>query len=286
MNKTIEQLLVEGKRLLKDAHIETWALDAEVLLSHILSFSRVQLFTNSKDKLLEEQEIKFKEFIYKRLQGMPIQYLTNEQEFMSLPLYVDKSVLIPRQDTEILVETALNLINKEKETRILDLCTGSGCIGISMAYYAPYSNIIGIDISDSALKVAEYNAKINGVNDRISFVKSNLFNEVPNSLKGKLDMIISNPPYIPTKDIKMLMKEVREHEPSIALDGGQDGLDFYKLIIKDGKGYLKSGAILIFEIGYNQGKIVSQVLKSSGFKEVEIKKDLAGLDRVVFGIKE
>lgn len=286
MNKTIEQLLVEGKRLLKDAHIETWALDAEVLLSHILSFSRVQLFTNSKDKLLEEQEIKFKEYIYKRLQGMPIQYLTNEQEFMSLPLYVDESVLIPRQDTEILVETALNLINKEKETRILDLCTGSGCIGISMAYYAPYSNIIGIDISDSALKVAEYNAKINGVNDRISFVKSNLFNEVPNSLKGKLDMIISNPPYIPTKDIKMLMKEVREHEPSIALDGGQDGLDFYKLIIKDGKEYLKSGAILIFEIGYNQGKIVSQVLKSSGFKEVEIKKDLAGLDRVVFGIKE
>lgn len=286
MNKTIEQLLVEGKRLLKDAHIETWALDAEVLLSHILSFSRVQLFTNSKDKLLEEQEIKFKEYIYKRLQGMPIQYLTNEQEFMSLPLYVDESVLIPRQDTEILVETALNLINKEKETQILDLCTGSGCIGISMAYYAPYSNIIGIDISDSALKVAEYNAKINGVNDRISFVKSNLFNEVPNSLKGKLDMIISNPPYIPTKDIKMLMKEVREHEPSIALDGGQDGLDFYKLIIKDGKEYLKSGAILIFEIGYNQGKIVSQVLKSSGFKEVEIKKDLAGLDRVVFGIKE
>jgi release factor glutamine methyltransferase len=286
MNKTIEQLLVEGKRLLKDAHIETWALDAEVLLSHILSFSRVQLFTNSKDKLLEEQEIKFKEYIYKRLQGMPIQYLTNEQEFMSLSLYVDESVLIPRQDTEILVETALNLINKEKETRILDLCTGSGCIGISMAYYAPYSNIIGIDISDSALKVAEYNAKINGVNDRISFVKSNLFNEVPNSLKGKLDMIISNPPYIPTKDIKMLMKEVREHEPSIALDGGQDGLDFYKLIIKDGKEYLKSGAILIFEIGYNQGKIVSQVLKSSGFKEVEIKKDLAGLDRVVFGIKE
>lgn len=286
MNKTIEQLLVEGKRLLKDAHIETWALDAEVLLSHILSFSRVQLFTNSKDKLLEEQEIKFKEFIYKRLQGTPIQYLTNEQEFMSLPFYVNESVLIPRQDTEILVETALNLINKEKETQILDLCTGSGCIGISMAYYAPYSNIIGIDISDSALKVAEYNAKINGVNDRISFVKSNLFNEVPNSLKGKLDMIISNPPYIPTKDIKMLMKEVREHEPSIALDGGQDGLDFYKLIIKDGKEYLKSGAILIFEIGYNQGKIVSQVLKSSGFKEVEIKKDLAGLDRVVFGIKE
>lgn len=286
MKRTIESVLAEGKSLLKDAYIRTWALDGEILLSHVLSFSRVQLFIHSKDEISEEQEKAYKELIYKRLEGVPTQYLTNEQEFMSLPFYVDSSVLIPRQDTEILVETALDFIDKEKEFQVLDVCTGSGCIGISIAYYAPLSQVIGIDISEDALKVAEHNAKLNKVNNRIHFIKSNLFEEVPEDLKGNIDMIVSNPPYIPTEEIKELMKEVSTYEPTIALDGGRDGLDFYRLIVKDGKEYLKSGGILIFEIGYNQGDEVVHLLKSQNFTEIEIKKDLAGLNRVVFGIKE
>ncbi|WP_341876351.1 peptide chain release factor N(5)-glutamine methyltransferase [Defluviitalea saccharophila] len=286
MKRTIENVLAEGKSLLKDANIRTWALDGEILLSHILSFSRVQLFTHSRDEISEEQEKAYKELIYKRLKGAPTQYLTNEQEFMSLPFYVDSSVLIPRQDTEVLVETALDFINKEKEFQVLDLCTGSGCIGISIAYYAPLCRVIGIDISEDALKVAEHNAKLNKVNDRVHFIKSNLFEEVPTNLKGTIDMIVSNPPYIPTEEIKELMKEVSAYEPSIALDGGKDGLDFYRLIVRDGKEYLKSGGILLFEIGYNQGDDVVNLLKSQGFSDATIKKDLAGLNRVVFGIKE
>ncbi|MBZ4667716.1 MAG: prmC [Defluviitaleaceae bacterium] len=286
MKKTIEKVLAEGKALLKDAHIRTWALDGEILLSHVLSFSRVQLFTHSKDEISEEQEKAYKDLIYRRLKGTPTQYLTNEQEFMSLPFYVNNHVLIPRQDTEILVETALELIDRKKEFQVLDVCTGSGCIGISIAYYAPLSRVIGIDISEPALNVAEHNAKLNQVNDRVHFIKSNLFKGVPEDLKGTIDMIVSNPPYIPTDEIKGLMKEVSEYEPTIALDGGKDGLDFYRFIVKDGKEYLKSGGILLFEIGYNQGDEVAWLLKSHGFNSVEIKKDLAGLNRVVFGIKE
>jgi len=286
MKKTIEKVLAEGKALLKDAHIRTWALDGEILLSHVLSFSRVQLFTHSKDEISEEQEKVYKDLIYRRLKGTPTQYLTNEQEFMSLPFYVNNHVLIPRQDTEILVETALELIDRKKEFQVLDVCTGSGCIGISIAYYAPLSRVIGIDISEPALNVAEHNAKLNQVNDRVHFIKSNLFKGVPEDLKGTIDMIVSNPPYIPTDEIKGLMKEVSEYEPTIALDGGKDGLDFYRFIVKDGKEYLKSGGILLFEIGYNQGDEVAWLLKSHGFNSVGIKKDLAGLNRVVFGIKE
>lgn len=286
MKKTIEKVLAEGKALLKDAHIRTWALDGEILLSHVLSFSRVQLFTHSKDEISEEQEKVYKDLIYRRLKGTPTQYLTNEQEFMSLPFYVNNHVLIPRQDTEILVETALELIDRKKEFQVLDVCTGSGCIGISIAYYAPLSRVIGIDISEPALNVAEHNAKLNQVNDRVHFIKSNLFKGVSEDLKGTIDMIVSNPPYIPTDEIKGLMKEVSEYEPTIALDGGKDGLDFYRFIVKDGKEYLKSGGILLFEIGYNQGDEVAWLLKSHGFNSVEIKKDLAGLNRVVFGIKE
>lgn len=286
MNKSIEKVLSEGKNKLKGEGINTWALDAEVLLSHILSFSRIQLLTHSKDLILKEQEEQYKELIYKRIQGVPTQYLTHEQEFMSLPFYVNDSVLIPRQDTEILVETALDFIDKEKQTQILDICTGSGCVGISIAYYARNSKVVAVDISGAALKVAERNAKVNNVEDRISFINSNLFEKIPESLLGKFDMITSNPPYIPRSEIKKLMKEVRDYEPSIALDGGEDGLDFYHLIIKSGKEYLKSKGIMLFEIGYDQGKMVSDILKSYGFIDIEIKKDLAGLDRVVFGIKE
>ncbi|WP_058486230.1 peptide chain release factor N(5)-glutamine methyltransferase [Defluviitalea phaphyphila] len=283
MKKTIKEILTQGKGILRDSKIETWALDSEILLCHVLNLSRVQLFTHSEDEVLKEDEIKYKELICKRAKRVPIQYLINKQEFMSLPFYVNKNVLIPRRDTENLVELVLEILDKEKKYDILDMCTGSGCIGISIAYFLPKSRVIASDISKDSLKVAKYNAKINGVDDRIEFVNSDLFKNI--SIKDKLDMIISNPPYIPTKDIDNLMEEVKKYEPIKALDGGEDGLDFYRIITRESIEYLKPKGILMFEIGYNQGKMVSNILKSHGFINVNIKKDLAGFDRIVFGIK-
>lgn len=284
MKKTVEKLLNEGKKILKDKDIETWALDSEVLLSYVLCLSRVQLITHSKVEVEKDAQRKYLEFINMRKRGVPVQYLTNMQEFMSLPFYVDDNVLIPRNDTEVLVENALHLINDRKDSIILDMCTGSGCIAISMAHYSPESKIFAVDLSVSALKVAKYNTELNKVQDKIFFIESNLFEKVPRSLKGKFDMIISNPPYIPTKDILELMSEVKDYEPIMALDGGDDGLNFYRIIIENSKNYLKNKGILIFEIGYNQGKSVAKLFRKYGFSNITIKKDLAQLDRVIYGV--
>ncbi|HOA79597.1 MAG TPA: peptide chain release factor N(5)-glutamine methyltransferase [Defluviitaleaceae bacterium] len=282
MKKNIEELLKEAKRKLKDKGIKSWALDSEVLLSHILSFSRVQLYTHSKKELEEDIQEKYNNLISKRIKGVPVQYLTNTKEFMSLSFYVDKSVLIPRNDTEILVENALELIDK-KDSIILDMCTGSGCIAVSIAYYRPETKVFALDLSASALKVAQYNAKLNEVENRVFFMQSNLFEKLEEDFLGKFDMIISNPPYIPTEDIAKLEVEVKDYEPLIALDGGKDGLDFYRIITEKSKAYLKDKGTLIFEIGYNQGEAVGELLRNNGFSNINIKKDLAGLDRVVFG---
>ena len=205
---------------------------------------------------------------------------------MALPFFVDENVLIPRPDTENLVETVLGLIDKEKDVHILDMCTGSGCIAVSLAYYLPNSKITAVDISDSALKVAKHNARLNNVDGQIFFIKSNLFERLPKTLKEKIDIIVSNPPYIPTKDMEDLMREVRDYEPNQALDGGEDGLRFYHPIINDCMEYLRPGGVLAFEIGYNQAEPVENLLKDYGFSNIEIKKDLAGFDRVIFGINE
>ena len=282
MKKTIDELLREAKGLLKDKGIKTWALDSELLLSHLFSFSRVQLYTHSKEEVEEAIQEKYRDLILERIKGMPVQYLTNTKEFMSLPFYVDQNVLIPRNDTEVLVEKALELID-EKESMILDMCTGSGCIAISIAYYKKKSKVLGLDLSAPAMKVAQYNTRLNGVDDRVYFIQSNLFESLQEDYLSKFDMIISNPPYIPTEDISRLEVEVKAYEPFMALDGGKDGLDFYRKIIEKSKAYLKDKGILIFEIGYNQGKAVTEIFKSHGFSDISIKKDLAGLDRVVFG---
>ena len=197
---------------------------------------------------------------------------------MGLPFLVNESVLIPRQDTEVLVETALAMM--KPECRLLDMCTGSGCILLSLAKLGTVAEGVGVDISEGALKVAERNRENLGL-PQVRLVHSNLFE----SVEGVFDMIVSNPPYIPTEDIEDLMREVRDHEPHLALDGSKDGLLFYRKLAEESGRYLVPGGSLLFEIGYDQGKAVSQLLDQAGFKDIHVKKDLAGLDRVVYAVK-
>lgn len=210
-----------------------------------------------------------------------MQHLTGVQEFMGYEFAVNEHVLVPRQDTEILVEEAekrLLLMKKENPVKVLDMCTGSGCIPISLKLRNPQIVIEGADISEEALKVAEKNAKKLGVSGK--WIQTDMFENIT----GTFDMITSNPPYIPTKVIEELEAEVRLHDPYEALDGKEDGLYFYRIIVKESRQYLKRGGWLIFEIGSDQAEAVKTLLQEAGYENIEVKKDLAGLDRVVYGM--
>jgi release factor glutamine methyltransferase len=220
--------------------------------------------------------------IKKRSTKIPLQHITGKQEFMGLDFFVNEHTLIPRQDTEVLVETLIEEAKKynEKRLNILDICTGSGCIGISIAHFFKESNVCAVDISEDALLVALKNKELNHV-ENINFLKSDLFSSLDNE---KFDIIVSNPPYIRTMEIEKLMEEVKIHEPFIALDGKEDGLYFYREITKKSVKYLKDGSSLMYEIGFDQAKDVSDILVENGFKNIKVIKDLPGHDRVVIGV--
>ena len=279
----VEQALFLGKNKLKKANIESYAIDAELLLMHIISFTKVQLYTKNDFMLTQAEEKEFFSALQQREQGKPVQYMIGKCEFMGLDFFVEEGVLIPRADTEILVEAVLEYAEKENLKRGLDICTGTGCIAVSMAKYGDFS-LCGIDISDIAIETAKKNACRNHVS--ITWIKSDLFTQVPQNWKNNLDMIVSNPPYIATKAIENLMTSVKCFEPHLALDGGENGTLFYEKIITEGKNYLKQGGWFFFEIGYDQGETVSELLQKNGFDNIEIRKDLAGLDRVVLGKKK
>lgn len=281
-NKVITDVLREGRLQLKEGKKEQYALDCELFMMEATGFSRVQLYLNEKEKLSVEQESLFWEMVKKRCQGIPTQYILRKCEFMGLPFSVNESVLVPRPDTEILVETVLEFHKENSFDLVLDMGTGSGCIPISLAYYG-MKKVIGVDISEDALEIAKKNAEKNKVSANLEWIQSDLFQNVPHNLLGAFDAILSNPPYIPSDEIPELMKEVREYEPSLALNGGKDGLDFYHKITREGKRFLKKDGFLFFEIGYNQAKAVTHIMQKHEFKDIEVRKDLAGLDRVVLG---
>ena len=269
----------KGKRALAEAGIEEADLEARLLLEHVCETSRNDLLAHGDRELLPEQETGYLTLLEKRVQRIPLQYLTGVQDFMGLEFDVNEHVLIPRQDTEILVEEALRELRDGMD--ILDMCTGSGCILISLLRYSNDCTGLGVDISGEALAVAEENArKLLAPDQQVRFLKSDLFEGVD----GMYDMIVSNPPYIPGDIIPGLMPEVREHEPLSALDGGEDGLYFYHRITEECGKYLKPGGMLFYEIGYDQGAAVSEILSREGFGEVRVIKDYAGLDRVVSGV--
>ena len=233
---------------------------------------------HQQEEMPEDELQAYLELAEKRCQRIPLQHLTGEQEFMGLPFFVNEHVLIPRQDTEILVEKALQILkNMEESPRVMDLCTGSGCIAVSIKAYQKNAVVEGFDISREALNVAERNASDNQT--EVKFVQSDLFSEA----EGRYDMIVSNPPYIPSAVIPTLMPEVRDHEPVGALDGMEDGLYFYRKIVAESGAYLKPGGYLLFEIGAEQGAAVSGLMREYEFEEIEVIPDLAGLDRVVKG---
>ena len=274
----IQELRKKGRDKLINANVYEANIKADILLQYVLGMTKTELISNSLKEVTDSEEKGYIEYLEQIVKGKPIQYITNIQEFMKLNFYVDENVLIPQPDTEILVEETLKKINEKSKT--LDLCTGSGAIAISIDHYAKSKNkleIFASDISKEAIKIAKKNAEYNKAN--IKFILSNMFENIK---EKDFDILVSNPPYIEKNIIPTLSKEVQS-EPQIALDGGEDGLDFYRIIAKEGYKYVKSGGYILVEIGYNQKENVINIFKKYEKKYMAIKciKDLNRQDRVI-----
>lgn len=285
--KQLKLLLDKSVQYLEKNDIQEGKLIAEIVFSHVLNIDRMMLFTKYRDDVEDEEIEKIRYFIQKiGREKFPVQYLLNEQEFYGRKFYVDKGVLIPRQDTEILVEKMIDtlkdkVLKNEIHPKILDIGVGSGIIGITAALEIESSYVLGVDISDKALETAQKNKEILKVSN-IKFLRSDLFENVE---FREFDMIVSNPPYISLNEVGIMSDDTLLHEPSEALFAENDGLYFYYEICQKASDYLADFGYLLFEIGYKQGKNVAKIMASSGFKNIEVVKDLAGLDRVVIGQK-
>lgn len=278
---TLQEIYKEGREVLEESGNEESAIDAWFLLSYVTGISKAVYYGDPKKEISSEEAKWYFACIQKRCERIPLQHITGEQEFMGYTFRVNEHVLIPRQDTECLVEEALGVL--DGGMRVLDLCTGSGCILLSLLKMGSERlqkegvTGVGADISGEALYMAKRNAE--GLQVEAEFIQSDLFEQVD----GTFDMIVSNPPYIPTTVIEGLQEEVRLHDPYIALDGKEDGLHFYREIVKESLKYLNPRGYLMFEIGCEQGEAVSSLMREEGYQDIYIKKDLSGLDRVVCG---
>lgn len=273
---TIQEALKQGMKEIKST--ESPKLKARLLMQYILKQTRQYVIVNDMKELDKMQEKQYFEAIDKIKKGFPIEHIIHQKEFMKLNFFVDENVLIPRQDTEILVEEVIEIANKIGANKILDLCTGSGAIGISLAKYLNNCGLTLVDISKEAMQIAKKNANINEVESKITFIHSNLFDNLESQ---KFDIIVSNPPYIKTEAIKHLEKQVKK-EPNIALNGGQDGLDFYRKIIKEAYKYLNKGGYLCLEIGFDQKYDVIELIENEEkFEQTYSKKDLYDNDRII-----
>lgn len=282
--ETWEALLKEGQEILEAAGIEEAGLDAWLLLEYESGKNRAYYFAHCKEEADEEIKTPYMEKIRKRAQHIPLQHLTHQGYFMGYEFFVNENVLVPRQDTEVLVEEALFLIKEKEVPQILDMCTGSGCILLSLLLEREDALGTGVDFSEKALSVAEKNRETYHLETRAELIKSDMFQSgYFEGKKESFDIIVSNPPYIPTEEIEKLQAEVRFHDPFMALDGKEDGLYFYRIIAKNAGEYLKPGGFLACEIGCDQGEDVKKMFESCGFSDVKVIKDLAGLDRVVSG---
>ena len=277
---TYRECYEQGCRTLQAAGIEEAALDARLLLEAVCGTDRNDLLVHGEQPVAPEAEEKYLNWIRQRAEHIPLQQLTGEQGFMGLTFSVNEHVLIPRQDTEILVEEVLKELHDGM--RVLDMCTGSGCILLSLLHYSNDCEGLGVDLSAEALEVAGRTVlKVLTPEkaEHAHFLQSDLFEKV----EGKFEIIVSNPPYIASAEVEKLMPEVRDHEPRMALDGTEDGLYFYRRIIEEAGKHLVSIGMLFFEIGYDQGQAVSELMRTEGYCDVQVVQDYAGLDRVVFG---
>lgn len=273
----ISQLVRETAKHLSENPL----FEAEQMVMAVCNLDRTELVLRGRNEASEEEKEKVNDMVLRRLKGEPLQYIIGECEFMSLKFYTERGVLIPRSDTETLVEKILDFTDENKEYKVLDICTGTGCIGISIANYRKKAEVKLLDISDIAINLAKRNIILNNVNDRVFAEKEDILKDYP---KEKYDIIVSNPPYIESDVIDTLQVEVKDYEPHLALDGGKDGLIFYRRIADIAPKMLNVGGILAFEIGYNQGSKVLEIMKKS-FYNIQIIKDLCGNDRVVIGIR-
>ena len=278
---TIKEILIKYSNDLENIS-DTPRLDVEMLLKKALGDVDSMYIRMYLDKeLTDEQEKYFLEMIKERLNERPIAYIIGNREFMGLDFFVKEGVLIPRPDTETLVEEIINISNNKSELNILDIGTGSGAITISLAKYLNDAHVTSADISDIALEIASKNAVSNDVNKKIDFIKSDIFSNI--SREEKFDIIVSNPPYIKKEDIPGLDRQVKDFDPYNALEGGEDGLDFYRKITEESKYFLKNKGILAYEVGHDQASDVIQIMKENGFESIYTKCDLQGFERVVIG---
>ncbi|MDO5155384.1 MAG: peptide chain release factor N(5)-glutamine methyltransferase [Eubacteriales bacterium] len=278
---TIEELLLIGKQRLEESGNEYAKYERKVLLEEALGCNYMYMLMNAEETVEVSREQQYLEWIRQRCNHYPLQYILGKAHFMDFTFYVNENVLIPRNDTEILVETANELLDAMQadntKIRVLDLCCGSGCIGISLKKYHKDIALVLSDYSEKALEVTKKNLEL------LQVEAETLHGDLFEPFVGKANLIVSNPPYIESEVIGTLMPEVREYEPMMALDGGADGLDFYKRIIDEAPMYLENCGYLVFEIGCNQAKEVMHLMTERGFSNVQVRQDYAGLDRVVFG---
>lgn len=283
MISTVNELYMDIRKKLRDSGVAAFDLEARELICAACLINPSEFHTVMSKFLSKESYDRVQEFVKRRLDGEPCAYILGEWDFYSLTFNVNKNVLIPRPDTEALVDTALSLgIIKRSDLRILDLCTGSGCIGISLAVHIPNAAVVLGDISDEALEVARSNIEKHSLTERVSAIKCDALRKCDENL-GKFDLIVSNPPYIRTGDILKLDNSVKNYEPHLALDGGIDGLNYYRAICENWKQALTEGGMLIFECGFDEAADVADIMIKYKFERVEVSKDLSGVERVVCG---
>ena len=283
MPKTYNELYIDLHRRLRDAGVEASTLEAALLVGHAAGKDQAKLMADLRLYTSSEVEARVEELARRRLSGEPAAYLIGSWSFCGLELTVNKNVLIPRADTELLVETALNLSGKsDSELRILDLCTGSGCVGCALAHFLPKSRVVLADLSDAALRVAKENVQRCALGTRAICIEADALT-LPDPRLGSFDLIVCNPPYVPAWEIPTLDVSVRDHEPRMALDGGEDGLKFYRAILGGWKGLLRQSGWLLFEVGETQAGEVEKLMRLAGLRSLGRAKDSAGYDRVVYG---
>ena len=283
----IKDLIRMGIKKLDRRKYSNPPLECVLLLAYLLDVDKTYIYIHNNEEVPSSVEDKYFSLIDERRKGYPIQYILKEKEFMGISFYIEEGVLIPRPDTEVLVQYVLDYIDekyKEGDIKIVELGTGSGCISLSIAYYNKNVFVYSVDIDKKANAVAEENSRRLKLSDRVKILEGDLFQGIKNmGLKNSVDIIVSNPPYIPEDEIFGLQDEIKKYEPLWALDGGEDGLNYYRRIIPQSKEYLKNRGILVFEMGFDQGRKIKELMEKGNFRNINILKDLQGLDRVITG---
>lgn len=283
MAKTYNDHYIATRRALREAGIAAYNLEARILVAHAAGKSPETLLRDLMLYTADDTEKNLKPMLERRLGGEPVAYITGEWEFYGIPILVNRNVLIPRTDTELLAHLAMRAVRgKKMDARVLDLCCGSGCIGCAIAHELPASRVVMVDISPEALSLSRKNVQRNNLSPRVTCIEADV-KKAPPMLVGNFDLVVCNPPYIPSGDLPGLDASVRDYEPVQALDGGEDGLDFYRAVLKNWKGVLRHGGLLLFEVGIGQAEAVKTTMLMSGFLGVEIITDTGGIPRVVMG---